>query len=161
MAKQGYTAVMGATSGTLAASTAKSILGVQGNAAFGIDLRKIAVSFQGITATDNPVLIELCAATFATNPPGTNSTSATALQSYGRVTASGVTAGYNWTTEPTVLTVLKSYLLTPNGGLLIEEFAPDHGFDSAVSQGFVIRVTPGAAITASSVARATMEFERS
>lgn len=153
MAKTGYTIV--SASNALVNGT-KSMLGVAGNAAFGIDLRKIEVAFDG-SATATPIIVELCAATFATNPPGTNSTSVTAAQAYGRVTASGVTAAQNWSAEPTVLTVLKSYLLTPNGGLLIEEFAPDHGFDSAPSQGFVIRCT-ATAITPN--VRCTMEFER-
>jgi hypothetical protein len=154
VSKTGYTVVT-ATNVALG-GVAKSILGVQANAAFGIDLRKIEIAFDGST-TATPILVELCAATFATNPPGTNSTSATAVQAYGRVIASGVTAAYNWTSEPTVLTVLKSYLLTPNGGLLIEEFAPDHGYDSPLSQGFVLRCTG----TATPNVRATMEFERS
>lgn len=159
MAKTGYTAVTGVTT-ALTASTARTILGVKSNAAFGIDIRKFSVAFQGVTATDNPVLVELVYCTFATNAPGTNSTSVTPTQSYGRVTANGVTAAASWTAEPTVITVLKQYLLTPNGGLLIEEFAPDHGFDTALGEGLAIRVTPGATISAGALVRATMEWER-
>lgn len=160
MAKTGYSAVV-TTSTALTASTARTVLGVKSNAAFGIDLRKLAIGFQGVTATDNPVLVELCYATFATNAPGTNSTSVTPAQTYGRTVASGVTAAATWTAEPTVLTVLKSYLLTPNGGLLIEEFAPDHGFDTALGEGLAIRVTPGTTISAGALVRATLEWERS
>jgi len=156
VAKQGYTIVTAAATG-LTANTARSVLGVQANAAFGVDLRKFEIAFDGSSAA-TPVLVELCSATFGANPPGTNSTSVTPQQVYGRTTASGVTAASGWTTEPTVLTVLKSYLLTPNGGLLIEEFAPDHGYDSPVSQGFVIRCTSTTGVTPN--VRATMEFER-
>lgn len=159
MSKTGYTAV---TSGAvaLASAAAKTVLGVKSNAAFGIDLRKIAIGFDGVTASATPVLVELVYATFATNAPGTNSTSVTAAQAYGRVVASGVTAASNWTAEPTVLTVLKSYFLTPNGGLVIEEFAPDHGFDTALGEGFAIRCTTVAGSGTPNI-RATMEFERS
>lgn len=156
MAKTGYTVVT-TTAVALAAGTAKTILGVKSNAAFGIDLRKIAVGFDGITASAVPVLVELVYATFATNAPGTNSTTRTPLQSYGRVVANGVTAASAWTAEPTVLTVLKQYLLTPNGGLVIEEFAPDHGFDTALGEGLAIRCTAPAIVNVV----ATMEFERS
>ncbi len=140
----------------LAAATAKSVLGVRGNAAFGLDLRKYTIDFDGVTASAVPVLVELCAATFATNPPGTNSTSRTAVQTGGRLIASGVTAASNWTAEPTVLTVLKEFYLTPNGGLIIEEFSPDNGYDSALSEGWVLRCTAPAIVNV----RAVFEFQR-
>lgn len=153
MAKTGYSAVSAsASTGTVA----KTILGVKSNAAFGIDLRKISVGFDG-SAAATATLVELCYCTFATNAPGTNSTAVTPAQTYGRVVASGVTAGANWTAEPTVITVLKRYFLTPTSGLIIEEFAPDHGYDTALGEGLAIRVT---ATTATNVV-ATMEFERS
>lgn len=154
MAKQGYSVVTNAP--VLTGTTAVTILGVKSNAAFGIDLRKIAIGFQGVTAGNAPVLVELCYVTFATNAPGTNSSAVTPAQLYGRVTASGVTAASLWTAEPTSVTVLKRYYLTPNGGLVIEEFAPDHGFDTALGEGLAIRVTAGVAVNLV----ATMEFER-
>lgn len=155
MAKTGYTVVTAGSVPTTA--VARTILGVKSNAAFGIDLRKISIAFDGVTASNTPVLVELVYVTFATNPPGTNSTSVTPAQSYGRVVANGVTAASTWTVEPTVITVLKSYLLTPNGGLVIEEFAPDHGYDTALGEGLAIRCTTGTTVNV----RATMEFERS
>lgn len=140
----------------LAAATAKSVLGVRANAAFGLDLRKYTVDFDGVTASAVPVLVELCLATFATNAPGTNSTSRTPAQTGGRIVASGVTAASNWTAEPTVLTVLKELYLTPNGGLLIEEFAPDNGYDCGLSEGFVLRCTAPAIVNV----RAILEWQR-
>lgn len=155
MAKAGYSVT---TSGTFTTSTvAVTILGVKSNAAFGIDLRKISVGFNGVTAANVPVLVELVYCTFATNAPGTNSTSRTPIQTYGRVAANGVTAASGWTAEPTVITPLQQWLLTPNGGLVIEEFAPDHGFDTALGEGLAIRITASVAVGVV----ATMEFERS
>lgn len=156
MAKQGYSVASTATG--LATTATQTILGVKSNAAFGIDLRKISVSLNGTTVV-TPVLVELCYVTFATNAPGTNSTSRTPVQTYGRVAASGVTAASAWTAEPTVVTVLKQYYVAANGGLVIEEWAPDHGFDTALGEGLAIRVTTSAAGTPSITA--VMEFERS
>lgn len=138
----------------LSAGVAKTILAVRGGAAFGIDLRKFAVGFDGVTASAVPVLVELC--TWSGAGSGT-STAATPLQTGGRAIPHGVGgSGQNFTVEPTVLTVLKTYLLTPNGGLLIEEFAPDKGFDSDPLTGFALRCTAPAAVNA----RGTLEWER-
>lgn len=141
----------------LVGATAKSILGVNGNAAFGVDWIGYRVGFDGVTAANVPVLVELCYCTFATNPPGTNSTASTIDTVYGRVVASGFTAAKNWTAEPTVITPFDEYLLTPNGGLVIKDFPRDRTPDSAFSQGFVIRLTAPVAVNV----RGTMFFERS
>lgn len=141
---------------TLGAATPKTILGVQGNAAFGVDLLGYRVGFDGVTASAVPVLVELCYITFATNPPGTNSTLVTVDTIYGRAVASGLTAARNWTVEPTVVTPLDEYLLTPNGGLVIKDIPRDRTPDSAFSQGFGLRLTAPAGVNV----RATMTFER-
>ncbi len=140
----------------LAAATAKTVLGVKSGATFGVDLRGFTVGFDGVTASAVPVLVELCYATWATNSPGTNSTSRTVVQTSGRVTASGITGASAWTAEPTVLTVLREQLLTPNGGLLVVEFALDKSWDSALAEGFAIRCTAPAIVNV----RASMDFER-
>jgi hypothetical protein len=147
MAKAGYSAVTGAAV-ALSAGVAKSILGVRGNAAFGIDLKKFSVSFDGVTATAVPVLVEICYATFATNAPGTASTSVTPTQIYGRSVVHGVTAARTWTTEPTVLTTVRHLLLSPNGGVVLYDWPLGDTPDSAVSEGYVIRCTAPAAVNA-------------
>lgn len=138
----------------LAAATAKTVLGIRGNAAFGLDLRKWSVSFDGVTAAAVPVVVDLCYWTFA---GGGTSTGATPLQVAGRVQAHGTSGGgQNFTVEPTTLTVLKQILLTPNGGLFVEELDKDAGFDTAFLDGFAIRCTAPAIVNA----RAFMEFAR-
>lgn len=157
MAKAGYTV---STNGAVAlsAATAKSILGVNGTADLGIDLKKYRVAFDGVTASAVPVLVELCYSTFATNAPGTNSTAQTPAQGYGRAAAVWANAAAsNWTAEPTVLTVIEHYLLTPNGGTVLYDYPLGDTPDSAYSQGFVIRCTAPATVNV----RATMWFERS
>lgn len=155
MAKAGYScSTQGAVA--LSAATAKSVLGVSAPAQFGVDLKAIKVAFDGTSATATPALIELCYATFATNAPGTASTSATVDQVYGRSITAGFTAAHTWTTEPTVLTALDEYLLTPDGGTLFERFPLGETPDSAVSQGFVIRINAPAVVNV----RASLFFER-
>lgn len=157
MAKAGYSVVTGGAV-ALSANATKSVFGVLSNAAFGLDLKKIRYGFDGVTASFAPILVELCVATFATNPPGTNSTSLTPQQIYGRTIAHGITAAKNWTAEPTVLTVIEEELLTPNGGTIWYDFPLGDTPDCAVSNGFVLRMTTAAGVTAN--ARATMTLER-
>lgn len=156
MAKAGYDISTEANVG-LVAATAKTVLGVLAPAQFGCDLRAIKVSFDGVTNTDKPVLCELVAATFATNPPGTNSTSATVQQVYGRAITAGFTGAYAWSTEPTVLSVLQTWLLTPNGGTYDADLPLAETFDNDVSKGFAIRLT---APTSAVNARGTFRVER-
>jgi len=141
----------------LGAGVAKTILGIRGNAAFGVDWLGYRVGFDGVTASAVPVLVELCYITFATNPPGTNSTASTIDTIYGRVVASGFTAAKNWTAEPTVVTAFDEFLLTPNGGLIVKDFPRDRTPDSAFNEGFGLRLTAPAIVNV----RATMLCERS
>lgn len=84
-----------------------------------VPLRNVewAQGFDGITATNIPVLVELIVwngATFGTR------TIAAPQQTYGESTATTIASGFvNYTAEPTVLTVIKEWLVTPNGGLLV------------------------------------------
>ena len=157
MAKAGYSAPIGAAV-ALVAATAKTVLGVLAPAQFGVDWTSWSIAFDGVSATNTPVLVELCACTFATNPPGTNSTTITVQQDYGRAIVAGFTAAYAWTAanEPTVITPFDSLTLTPNGGLVVRDFQFGRTPDSAVSTGFCIRCTAGAAVNV----RGNMYFER-
>lgn len=140
----------------LAAGVAKSIIGVKGNAAFGVDWLGWRIGFDGVTAANVPVLVELCYCTWATNSPGTNSTSVTVDTVYGRSVASGVTAARAWSAEPTVVTPFDEFLLTPNGGLILREFPRDRTPDSAFAEGFVIRCNAPAIVNV----RGSMFLER-
>jgi hypothetical protein len=135
----------------LSAATAKSVIGVKAHANSLFLLKQVRYGFDGVTSSAVPTLIELCYATFATNAPGTNSTSVTALQNSGRVTAAGFTMGKNWTTEPTVLSVLEDTMLTPNSGVLWYDFPLGDEYDCALGEGFVLRMTAPAAVNARAV----------
>jgi hypothetical protein len=147
MAKTGYSAHVGAAV-ALTAATAKTVVGVLGPASFGIDLTGFEVDFDGVTASALPVLCEVCYNTWATNPPGTNSTSITPVQEYGRVVAHGTTAAKTWTAgnEPTVLTVLRAFQLDPNKGLFAYDYPLGQTPDSDVADGFSLRFTAPAGV---------------
>lgn len=140
----------------LAAATAKSVIGCKANAASGLMLKGFALGFDGVTASGVPVLVELCYSTWATNSPGTNSTSTTARQNYGRVLTAGFTAAKNWTVEPTALTVVKEFLLTPNAGLIAYQWPLGQEPDTALAEGYVLRLTAPATVNC----RATFDLER-
>lgn len=140
----------------LSAATAKSILGVKAHANSGLQVKGIEVAFDGVTASAVPVLVELCYATFGANSPGTNSTSTTPRQTYGRSLTAGFTSGKTWTTEPTTLTVIRELLLSPNGGVLVLQYPLGQEPDCALGEGFVVRCTAPATVNV----RATMHVER-
>lgn len=155
MSKAGWSIVTGGAV-ALSAATAKTVLGAKAHANGALDLQKIRVGFDGTSAAAVPVLVELCAATFATQPPGTESTSVTPALLYGRSTTVGWTAGKTWTTEPTVLTVLDEWLLTPNGGLVLYDWPLGTSVDTPLGEGLVLRCTAPATVNV----RASMVFER-
>lgn len=134
-----------------AAATAKTIFGVKADAGHGIDLLKWWLSFDGVTASEKPVLVELCEATFATNAPGTNSTAVTVDQAAGPTLAETFAAARNWTAEPTVLTPIESFDLDPYKGFYSYDFPLGDSPDSPAGEGFVVRMTiptGGAAVNA-------------
>lgn len=157
MAAVGYSIITEAAV-ALVAATAKNILGAKAHANSGLQAKGFSVAFDGVTASAVPVLVEFCYCTFATNPPGSNSTNLTESQTYGRVLAAGFTGAYDWTSgnQPTTVTPLKSWLLTPNGGMFSYQWPLGQEPDCALAEGFTIRCTAPAGVNA----RATMDLER-
>ena len=158
MAKAGY-AVTTSAAVALSAATAKTTLMVITPAQFGIDLKKFRISFDGVTSSNTPVLVELVTSTNATNStPGTANTSESAniQQLYGRSITTGFTAFSASTSEPTVLTVIERFLLTPTGGTIFYDYPLGDTPDGAVSSGMGLRLTAPATVNA----RASMTFER-
>jgi len=128
-------------------STVKTILGVKAHANSGLLLKEVWITFQGVSATGEPVLVELGYCTWATNSPGTNSTSNTPRQTSGRVLTAGFTGAYSWTAEPTVITVPKPLFIHPQAGVIYQIPLGDE-WDSALAEGFVIRCTAAVAVDA-------------
>lgn len=154
MAKAGYSVVTGGAV-ALSATTAKTVLAVKAPSSSGIDLKKLRVSFDGTSGSAVPVLVELCYVTYATAGTSTDASSAI-RQIYGRTITVGATAAKNYTVEPTALTVVEEWLLTPAGGLVIYDWPLGDTPDSAVSEGFAIRCNAPAAVNV----RAGLVWER-
>lgn len=145
-----YSAATGAAV-ALVATTAKTVLSVITPATFGADLTRLRLGFDGITATDKAVLVELVSYT----ADGTG-TAGTVNQTAGRSITAGFTSKYNYSAEPTTATVLDSWLLTPIGGLAVVDFGSESP-DVAVSTVLGLRLT---APTSAVNCRATMWFGR-
>ena len=155
MSKAGYK-VPALAAVALVATVAKTVVGANAPAGFGLDWTSYEIAFDGVSATNPPVLVELCTCTFATNPPGTASTTSGPTQEDGRAIAAGATGAYAWTTEPTVVTPFDNFTLTPNGGTIIRDIQQGRTPDSAVSTGFCIRCTASVGVNF----RGSMSFER-
>lgn len=130
-----------------------TVISVTAPAQFGVNWMAYEISFDGATSTAVPALVELCTFTAAT--AGTNS-SVTIVNSAGQRVTTGFTAASAYTAEPTVLAPFKSFYFPQYGGTGIVQFTPGQEPDSAVSQGFAIRVTSTATVNA----RGSMKFSR-
>jgi hypothetical protein len=158
MASVGYK-VSTSSAVALSAATAKTCLMVITPAQFGGALRKLRVGFDGVTASAVPALVEVVRSTNATNStPGTNNTNENSniLQYKGRSITAGFTAFSASTAEPTVLTVMDSWLLTPAGGLVVYDFPLGDEIECDVSAGLGVRITAPATVNA----RVSLSFER-
>lgn len=127
----------------VAAAATKTVYGVQADSGHAIDLLGLAFSVDQATptASDKSVLIELCAITWATNAPGTNSTAVTIDQEAGPRVTETFSAGKNWTTEPTVITVLRPIDCDPYKFTYERDFLDVLNLDFTAAQGFCLRVT--------------------
>jgi hypothetical protein len=121
----------------LVAATPKTVAGVFGTAGTTIGLYRWRVSFNSVTATDAPALVELGITTAA----GTPGTAFTPQQVTGSTLASACAAGYNYSSEPTYTRILESLYVPVNNGLY--DFVWSLGFEPQCdpSQGFALRVT--------------------
>ncbi len=137
----------------MSAATAKTVISVTAPAQFGVNWLAYEISFDGATSTATPARIELC--TFTAAGAGTSS-AVTIVNSAGQRVTTGFSAATNYTVEPTVLAAFKTFYLPVYGGTGIVQFTPGQEPDSAVSQGFAIRVTAPATVNCNG----SMRFSR-
>lgn len=140
----------GVSGKTIAAtSTLTTDLGVQTPAQQAVSLDEVDVGFDGTNSANGPGIIDIGSCTFATNPPGTNSTSVTPAKSdSGRPETIQSTAGKTWSTQPTVITIWKSFLVPTYMGSAL---APLPLMKPAVAKGgngLVLSSTLPSAVTA-------------
>ena len=102
---------------TLAAATPKTILAAINSANGVIKLVEWSVSFSGTSATDTPVLIDLCAV--STTTAGT-ATAHTPVQKKGPSRTAQFTAKRDFTVEPTAVAVLNSWRCHPQSGMVVQ-----------------------------------------
>ena len=128
----------------LVAATAKTILSYI-NAANGIArVIELSVSFDGVTATAEPVTVELCSSTEATTGTATSHTMA---QTGGPTRTVQGTAKRAFSAEPTVLTVLKRWLVPAFNGLFVLQFPLGREPEQVVTaDALVVRCTAPAAV---------------
>jgi hypothetical protein len=134
-------------------SATHTVISATAPAQFGVNWMAYEISFDGSTSTATPATIELCTFTAAT--AGTNS-AVTIVNSAGQRVTTGFTAATAYTAEPTVLAPFKKFYFPQYGGTGIVQFTPGQEPDSAVSQGFAIRVTSSATVNCT----ASMRFSR-
>lgn len=124
----------------LTAATAKSVAGVKAAANQVVKILEVSVSHDGSTSSNAPDVTDFGRCTFATNSPGTNSTTLTpGKKDPGRAETIQATAAHTWTTEPTVITAFRSINLAQYNGLYhyIVPFAAP--WLVVGGQGFVVR----------------------
>jgi hypothetical protein len=121
----------------LVAATAKTVVGVFGTAGTTIALLRWRVSFNSVTSTDAPALVEVGLTTAA----GTVGTSFTPAQITGSTMASACAAGYNYSGEPTYNRILESTYVPVNNGLYEYTYALGLEPQCDPSQGLAIRIT--------------------
>ncbi len=133
------------TEGSVALTTAtlKYVCGVKAHANSGLMLLGYDVTLDGATSSAVPALVELVYTTWATNSPGTNSTSTTPRQTLGRVLTAGFTSAAAWSSAPTGgLTPVAPDIFIPQfNGTYSFRFPLGTEPDSALAEGFVLRVT--------------------
>jgi hypothetical protein len=129
----------------LAAATAETLLSAVNAANATLQLIEWGVSFDGVSATAEPVTVELCLCTEA--GAGT-STTHTLIQANGPTRTAQFTGKRGFSAEPTTITVVKRYLVHPQTGVAYQ--APlGREFQQITTQdSLLIRLTAPAVVNA-------------
>ena len=135
------TSATNTTTVALAAATAKTVVSVLGSPADTIGLLRVRISFDGVTATAVPAVVEIG----ITSTLGTVS-SFTPAQVTGSTVASSCTAGYNATVEPTYVRVIDSFYVPTTMGHFTDWIPLGDEYQCDPSQGLAIRVTAPAVV---------------
>lgn len=139
---------------TLTATTAKTVLAWVGGATRRFKCLRIFVGGSSVVATDAACLIEV----ISTNQgaAGTSTALTPTLLDTGETAAIGA-AARTYTVEPTTVTVLDNFRVSPIGNTFLWELPPGREYFRAVSTTFGLRITAPATQTTNF--SASMMFE--
>jgi len=152
MANVGYSAVCNADV-ALTAATKEGIIGIRAASSSGMVLIEFSISFDGVTANAEPVVVSLDE--WDASTAGTSS-SITPTQIRGQDITHGLTAARDFTsTQPTVLTTIKEFLVHPQTGMALQ-LPLGREPEAIESQGWLISGTAPATVNA----RGYVEVER-
>ena len=130
-------------------STLTTILGAKCAAQQAITVDEIDAGFDGTNSANGPGIIDMGFCTFATNPPGTNSTAnAGVFSDSGRPETIQTSGGRSWTVQPTVITIWKSFLVPSYMGSAIAPLPLMKPMIAKGGNGVTLSVTMPAAVTA-------------
>jgi len=151
-----YAVKTGTTATALVAATAKTLVNLISGANRIPLVTQMGISFDGVTASAIPVLVEMCYSTQgAAGTPGTSPTP-TLLRGKG---ASQSTAGVDYSAEPTALTPYDHWLVTPNGGVLVIQSPlgrePEADLSGGTNKAHCLRANAPANVNC----RASLQFE--
>lgn len=127
----------------LSAGTAKTVLSVICAANAPIKIVEIGASFDGTSSTAEPVTVELCSSTEAS--AGT-ATAHTIAQTGGMPRTPQSSGKRNFTAEPTVLTVLKRWLVHPQTGMVLQFPLGREPMQATTQDAIALRCTAPAAV---------------
>jgi hypothetical protein len=127
---------------SLTAATAKTILLWIAGATRRFKVLRISLGGASVTATDTPMLVEVINSDQST--AGTSTSVTPAKQDAGETAAIG-TAARTFTAEPTTLTVIDQFRVSPIGNTLIWELPKDREYFRAISTSCGLRLTSAAA----------------
>lgn len=153
MASTGYTVNSGSVA--MVAATAKTVLNVISPSTFGIVLVGFEISFDGVTASAAPVLVEVgqCSQGGAGTPAGSPPTP---TQIRGQTIAHGCTISHNYSAEPSTIVSAYDWWLDPYKGIFDRLWPLGRELEQGVSKGIVCRVNAPAVVNV----RVSMEWER-
>jgi hypothetical protein len=134
MSRAVYSGAVGAGV-ALVTATSKTVLTIITPATFGADLLRFRIGFDGVTASDKAVAVELM--TYTADGTGT---AGSINQTSGRTITAGFTTKYNYSVEPTGGVTVDTFSLTPIGGTVLIDFG-DNSPDTGVSTLFGLRCT--------------------
>jgi hypothetical protein len=151
MADAGYV-VNNTSDVALTAATAKTILAVIAGTNKTFKVTELSVSFDGTSATAEPVTVELC---YSDETTAGTKTSFTPLQIRGPTRTVDASANVNYTVQNGTLTVWKTWLVHPQTGITIQHPLGREPEELVTADALCIRCTAPATVNV----RGYMEWE--